>query len=158
MREAVTEEIRAEAIERVAQADFAYTEKFMGRTREWDAAAESEREFHREIATVAVDALGDVLPTGVEQSAAEVLALRARVTEAEEARDIAEGQWRLSCGEANAARDRVAELEAERDLWKERAEKGQLHRDDLIKELIQLRARVADLEAELLELQEMRDH
>lgn len=44
--------------------------------------------------------------------AAELLALRARVTEAEEARDIAEGQWRLSCGEANAARDRVTELEA----------------------------------------------
>ncbi|MFC4128959.1 hypothetical protein [Nocardia rhizosphaerae] len=60
------EEIRAEAIERVAQADFAYTEKFMGRAREWDAATESDRKFHREMAAVAVDALGDLLPTGVD--------------------------------------------------------------------------------------------
>lgn len=62
------EEIRAEAIERVAQADFAYTEKFMGRApREWDAATESDQKFHREMATIAVDALGDLLPTGTQE-------------------------------------------------------------------------------------------
>ncbi|MFD4439014.1 hypothetical protein ACFWPK_04455, partial [Nocardia sp. NPDC058519] len=50
--------------------------------------------------------------------------------------------------ERDDARARATELETERDLWKERAEKGQLHRDDLIKELNQRRARVTELEDE----------
>ncbi|MEV6219766.1 hypothetical protein [Nocardia sp. NPDC051833] len=67
---------------------------------------------------------------------------------------LVDDETRSMAAELLALRDERArraklyvELEAERDLWKERAEKGQLHRDDLIKELNQQRARVTELEA-----------
>lgn len=51
-------------------------------------------------------------------------------------------------GEIDTLRAHVAELEADRGLWKERAEKGQLHRAELIDQRNALRARLAELEAE----------
>lgn len=44
--------------------------------------------------------------------------------------------------------ERVPELEAERDLWRDRAEKGQMHRDDLIRERARLRTHITELGGE----------
>ncbi|WP_280510458.1 hypothetical protein [Nocardia farcinica] len=41
---------------------------------------------------------------------------------------------------------RVTDLEIERDMWRERAERGQLHRDHLVDQLIVASARIAELE------------
>ncbi|MEV6219837.1 hypothetical protein [Nocardia sp. NPDC051833] len=62
------EEIRAEAIERVARAD--YLRRYRADGFMWETTTEAIRGRHRAAAALAVDALGDMLPTGVERLAA----------------------------------------------------------------------------------------
>lgn len=75
-------------------------------------------------------------------------AARARVTELEDARDIAEGQARLYCTEAITARDRVAELEADHARLVEDTASTVRRFSATLDERDALRARVAELEAD----------
>lgn len=59
------DEIRAEAIERLARAR--YTAVNPG--YDWNATTEFQRNAHRQSVAAAVDALGDLLPTWVEHDA-----------------------------------------------------------------------------------------
>ena len=65
------EEIRAEAIERLAIGQFDIDESDYSRpdapARAWDAVPEGVRERYRVDAEPLVDALGDLLPTGAEE-------------------------------------------------------------------------------------------
>ncbi|NEW27270.1 hypothetical protein [Nocardia cyriacigeorgica] len=90
------------------------------------------------------DQLG--LPT-VDDLIAERDNLRDTVADLVRLRNAAETDADETRALLNEARARITELEAERDLWRERAEKGQLHRHGLVTEACALRARVAELEA-----------
>lgn len=65
------EEIRAEAIERLAIGQFDVDESDYSRldapARDWDAVPEGVRERYRVDAEPLVDALGDLLPTGTQE-------------------------------------------------------------------------------------------
>lgn len=105
--------------ERAAHADWHLSNKYMRTDRcpdHWPTDGEVEEQTYRladeELAGIAHDPEPGYAPAAAASMAGELLAARARVTE----------------------------LEAERDLWKERAENGQLHRDDLIKERNDARA------------------
>ncbi|MFD4457680.1 hypothetical protein [Nocardia sp. NPDC058480] len=58
------EEIRAEAIERIARAD--YLRRYRADGFMWETTTEAIRGQHRATAALAVDALGDMLPIGEE--------------------------------------------------------------------------------------------
>lgn len=66
------EEIRAEAIERLARGQFEHEERIYSTPdfpeRAWADVSEATQEAHRVDARVLVDALGDLLPTGEEVS------------------------------------------------------------------------------------------
>ncbi|WP_280439005.1 hypothetical protein [Nocardia cyriacigeorgica] len=80
---------------------------------------------------------------GVEHDAAraEIAALRNDL-------DAKTSDFDAACRHLGEARERIAELEADRGRWKERSEKGQLHRAELIDQRNALRARIAELEAQ----------
>jgi len=98
---------------------------------------------------------GEMLPeTTIEAMARELLAARARIAELEAERDIAQGQWRLSGGEALTARDDLDKARARITEWRVHfaeivdalGEPEDTRFDALPEVARELRARIAELE------------
>lgn len=102
-----------------------------------------------ELREIADTECAEMLPDETVQAiAAELLAARAEIAALRSDLDAKGSDFDAACRHLGEARERIAELEADRGLWKERSEKGQLHRAELIDQRNALRARIAELEAQ----------